>query len=38
MVPFGCAIGDLGTILFFQLTGIPWPVWAIMGLAIMNGC
>ena len=33
----GCAIGDLGTILFFQVTGIPWPVWAIMGLAILNG-
>ena len=33
----GCAIGDLGTILFYQVTGIPWPVWAIMGLAIMNG-
>ena len=33
----GCAIGDLGTILFFQLTGIPWPVLAIMALAIVNG-
>ena len=33
----GCAIGDLGTILFFQLTGIPWPVLAIMTLAIVNG-
>ena len=33
----GCAIGDLGTILFFQLTGIPWPVMAIMTLAIING-
>jgi hypothetical protein len=33
----GCAIGDLGTILFFQVTGIPWPVWAIMALAVMNG-
>ena len=33
----GCAIGDLGTILFFQVTGIPWPVWAIMSLAILNG-
>ena len=20
----GCAIGDFGTILYFQLTGIPW--------------
>lgn len=33
----GCAIGDLGTILFFQVTGIPWPVLAIMTLAIING-
>jgi|GEM_PF-274467 len=33
----GCSIGDFGTILFFQVTGIPWPVWAIMGLAILNG-
>lgn len=33
----GCAIGDLGTILFFQLTGIPWPVVAIMALAMVNG-
>ena len=33
----GCAIGDLGTILFFQLTGIPWPTLAIMALAIVNG-
>ena len=33
----GCAIGDLGTILFFQVTGIPWPVAAIMALAIVNG-
>ena len=33
----GCAIGDLGTILFFQVTGIPWPVLAIMSLAIVNG-
>tara|TARA_Y100001970_G_scaffold247705_1_gene316653 strand:+ start:305 stop:745 length:441 start_codon:yes stop_codon:yes gene_type:complete len=33
----GCAIGDLGTILFFQLSGIPWPVLAIMILAIING-
>ena len=33
----GCAIGDFGTILFFQLTGIPWPVFAIMILAIING-
>ena len=33
----GCAIGDFGTILYFQLTGIPWPVIAIMTLAIING-
>ncbi|MEM8790375.1 MAG: DUF4396 domain-containing protein [Pseudomonadota bacterium] len=33
----GCSIGDLGTILFFQLSGIPWPTMAIMVLAIVNG-
>ena len=33
----GCAIGDFGTILFFQITQIPWPVIAIMTLAIING-
>ena len=33
----GCAIGDFGTILFFQLTQIPFPVLAIMVLAIING-
>ena len=33
----GCAIGDLGTIAYFQLMGIIWPVWAIMSLAIFNG-
>ncbi len=33
----GCAIGDLGTIAYFQLMGIVWPVWAIMSLAIFNG-
>ena len=33
----GCAIGDMGTIAFFQFTGIPWPTLAIMGLAMMNG-
>ncbi|MBX2836772.1 MAG: DUF4396 domain-containing protein [Gammaproteobacteria bacterium] len=33
----GCSIGDLGTIAFFQFTGIPWPVVAIMALAIVNG-
>ena len=33
----GCAIGDFGTILFFQLTQIPFPLLAIMILAIING-
>ncbi len=33
----GCSIGDFGTIAFFQFTGIPWPVVAIMVLAIING-
>ena len=33
----GCSIGDFGTILFFQLTEIPFPVLAIMTLAIING-
>ena len=33
----GCSIGDFGTILFFQLTKIPFPVLAIMVLAIING-
>ena len=33
----GCAIGDLGTILFFQITGIPWSTLAIMMLAVFNG-
>ena len=32
-----CSIGDFGTILFFQLTKIPFPVLAIMVLAIING-
>ena len=34
---FGCAIGDFGTILYFQLTEIPFPVLGIMILAIING-
>ena len=34
---FGCSIGDFGTILFFQLTKIPFPILAIMILAIING-
>ena len=33
----GCSIGDFGTILFFQLTQIPFPVLAVMTLAIING-
>lgn len=33
----GCSIGDFGTILFFQFTQIPWPVTAIMALAVVNG-
>jgi len=33
----GCSIGDFGTILFFQLTKIPFPVLGIMSLAILNG-
>ena len=33
----GCAIGDLGTILFFQLSEIPFPLIGIMILAIING-
>ena len=33
----GCSIGDMGTILFFQLAGIDWPALWIMSLAIFNG-
>ena len=33
----GCSIGDLGTILYFQINQIPWPVMSIMILAIING-
>ena len=33
----GCSIGDFGTILYFQITGIPWPTLYIMILAIING-
>ena len=33
----GCSIGDFGTILFFQLTKIPYAVIGIMILAIING-
>jgi len=33
----GCSIGDFGTILFFQLSQIPFPIAGIMILAIING-
>ena len=33
----GCSIGDFGTILFFQLTKIPFAIMGIMILAIING-
>ena len=33
----GCAIGDFGTILFFQLSEISFPIMGIMILAIING-
>ncbi|MCY4543003.1 MAG: DUF4396 domain-containing protein [Rhodobacteraceae bacterium] len=33
----GCSIGDMGTILYFQVMGIPWPTLWIMVLAIFNG-
>ena len=33
----GCSISDFGTILYFQLTGIPWATLSIMILAIING-
>ena len=33
----GCSIGDFGTILFFQISKIPFPVLGIMVLAIING-
>ena len=33
----GCAIGDFGTILFFQLSQISFPVFWIMVFAIING-
>ena len=33
----GCSIGDFGTILFFQITKIPFAVIGIMLLAIING-
>tara|TARA_B100000700_G_scaffold250352_1_gene280984 strand:+ start:195 stop:635 length:441 start_codon:yes stop_codon:yes gene_type:complete len=33
----GCSIGDFGTILFFQISEIAFPVLGIMTLAIING-
>ncbi|HJP06148.1 MAG: DUF4396 domain-containing protein [Proteobacteria bacterium] len=33
----GCSIGDFGTILFFQFTGIGWATLPIMSLAVVNG-
>ena len=33
----GCSIGDFGTIAYFQVNQIAWPVLAIMILAIING-
>ena len=33
----GCSIGDFGTILFFQLSKISFPILGIMILAIING-
>jgi hypothetical protein len=33
----GCSIGDFGTIAYFQVNRIAWPVMAITILAIING-
>ena len=33
----GCSIGDIGTIYYFQIMEINWPVTSIMILAIING-
>ena len=33
----GCSVGDFGTILFFQLSKITFPILGIMTLAIING-
>ena len=33
----GCSIGDFGTIFFFQITKIAFPMLGIMILAIING-
>jgi len=33
----GCSIGDIGTILVFQLFQIQWPMLTILSIAIVNG-
>ena len=33
----GCSVGDFGTILYFQITQLDFPVLNIMILAIING-
>ena len=33
----GCAIGDMGTIAYFQVNEIAWPTVGIMALAMLNG-
>ena len=33
----GCSIGDIGTILYFQIMNVGWNVFFIMILAIING-
>ena len=33
----GCSIGDFGTILFFQINEIAFPMLGIMTLAVING-
>ena len=33
----GCSVGDFGTIFFFQITEISFPILGIMVLAIING-
>lgn len=33
----GCAIGDFGTIFYFQNIEHSWSVWQVMSLAIVNG-
>ena len=37
LVPLGCAIGDFGTVAFFQIARIPLPAPVIMTLVIVNG-